>query len=110
MKTICFDLDGVICNNTWGEYEKAIPNKEVIKKINDLFERDYKIIIFTSRYMGRYNSNVKKVYEIGYDFTKKQIEKWGLKYHQLILGKPSYDLIIDDKSINYDESWIDEII
>ena len=30
---------------------------------------------------------------------KETIKKWGVKYHKLIMGKPSYDLIIDDKSI-----------
>ena len=29
----------------------------------------------------------------------KTIKKWGVKYHQLIMGKPSYDLIVDDLAI-----------
>ena len=31
-KVICFDLDGVICNNTWGNYKLAKP----IKKISNI--------------------------------------------------------------------------
>ena len=42
-----FRLDGVICNNTWGDYEKAIPNKEAILNINKLYERGFYILIFT---------------------------------------------------------------
>jgi hypothetical protein len=34
LKTFCFDIDGVICNNTWGDYSKAKPIKKSIKKIN----------------------------------------------------------------------------
>ena len=30
-------------------------------------------------------------------FTKNQIEEWGIKYHELFLGKPSGDIYIDDK-------------
>ena len=37
--------------------------------------------------------------------TKKQLNKWGLKYHLLIMGKPSFDYIIDDKSLNFNNNW-----
>ena len=45
MKRICFDLDGTICNNTWGDYKNAKPNKNAINKINDLYEKKNHIII-----------------------------------------------------------------
>jgi len=32
--------------------------------------------------------------------TKDQLEEWGAKYHELIMGKLYYDLYIDDKVIN----------
>ena len=105
LKVYCFDLDGTLCTNTWGKYENAIPNKKAIKKLNELFEIGHTIIIYTSRYMGRFNSNVEMVYSFGYDFTKKQLDDWGVKYHELKMGKPSYDVIIDDKSFNYNNSW-----
>ena len=31
--------------------------------------------------------------------TKMQLDIWGCKYHDLILGKPSGDYYIDDKGI-----------
>lgn len=108
-KIICFDLDGVICSNTWGDYKNAIPDGDAILKINNLYNNGFEIIIYTSRYMGRFNSDIKKVYDYGFDFTKKQIENWGVKYHKLLLGKPSYDIIIDDKSYNYNKEWIKKI-
>ena len=107
MKTICFDLDGVLCTNTWGEYEKAQPIKEAINKVNNLYLSGYKIIIFTARYMGRNNEDIDKVYNTGYAKTKKQIDSWGIKHHHLIMGKPSFDIVIDDKHFNYDDSWKD---
>ena len=55
--------------------------------------------------MGRNNDNQKKAIKSGYFFTKKQLDSWGLKYHKLILGKPSYDVLIDDKSLFFKKNW-----
>ena len=52
MKIICFDLDGVICNNTYGDYSKAKPIKKSINKINSLYNKGHIIKVFTARYMG----------------------------------------------------------
>jgi hypothetical protein len=30
----------------------------------------------------------------------QQLDAWGVKYHELRLGKPVYDLFIDDKAMN----------
>ena len=49
MTVYCFDIDGTICTNTDGDYEQAVPFKEVIKKINSLYDMGYKIIFFTAR-------------------------------------------------------------
>ena len=108
-KKICFDLDGVICTNTFGNYEKAVPIPKAINKINQLFDNGYYIMIFTSRFMQLYNEDIKKINSIGYNFTKSQLDKWGLKYHKLLLCKPDYDIFIDDKAYNYSSSWAENI-
>ena len=104
-KKICFDLDGTLCTNTWGKYENAKPIEDAIKKVNELYDNNFEIIIFTARYMGVNNENTEDAYKDGFQITKKQIEEWGIKYHNLILGKPTYDILIDDKSINYNSNW-----
>ncbi len=106
-KVICVDLDGTLCNNTYGNYKNAKPILKSIKKINQWYEQGNYILIYTARFMGTYKGNLKKVNEVGYNFTKMQIDAWGIKYNKLLLGKPHYDLIIDDKSIDYDENWND---
>tara|TARA_B100000035_G_C20861823_1_gene492230 strand:- start:280 stop:615 length:336 start_codon:yes stop_codon:yes gene_type:complete len=108
-KTLAFDIDGVICKTSNSDYENSIPNEKAIKKINNLYNKGHKIIIFTARFMGRTDDNISKAYEIGFDFTTNQLKKWNVKYTKLIMGKPSFDLLIDDKAINYDENWIDQI-
>ena len=108
-KTYCFDLDGVICNNTFGRYDEAQPYLYVINKINNLYDNGSYIIIFTARYMGKFKNNKSKVISFGFKKTKKQLDSWGLRYNKLILGKPEYDVIVDDKSIFYNKNWIDYI-
>ena len=41
----------------------------------------------------------------GYTFTKKQLIKWGFKFHELKMYKPFYDIMIDDKSLFYKKKW-----
>ena len=55
--------------------------------------------------MGKNNESRNKAHNEGYQFTKNQLLKWGVKYHELKMGKPSYDLYIDDKSVNVDDYW-----
>ena len=108
-KIICFDIDNVICKtNLLNQYNKSTPKKEAINKINQLSKK-YNIIIFTARGMGRYNGNLSKVKKNLLPLTKKQLKLWGVKYNKLIMGKPSYDFFVDDKSYNYDTKWITKI-
>ena len=109
MKKYCFDLDGVICRTEKNFYSKSIPIKSNIKKINKLYNSGNYIFIYTSRFMGRSKGNPKLAHKMGYEFTYKQLKKWSLSFHKLIMGKPSYDVIVDDKSINYKKNWRDQI-
>lgn len=100
---ICFDLDNTICTTVKNYYSKSKPKKKIINLINNINPQKYEVIIFTSRFMGRSNENVKKAKSLGYIFTKNQLASWGLRYDKLLLGKPSYDKIVDDKSINFSQ-------
>ena len=55
--------------------------------------------------MGRNKDNASLAKKQGYEFTKKQLKKWKLKYHVLKFGKPSYDIFIDDKSFDFKKDW-----
>jgi hypothetical protein len=93
----CFDLDGTICTLTKdNNYTEAQPYNYMVDKINELYENNI-IKIFTARGAS---SGVDWT-----DVTIKQLERWGLKYHELIMNKkPSFDLLVDDKAINA-EQW-----
>ena len=102
MKTYCFDIDGTLCQTTGSDYENSIPKFERIKIVNELFESGHKIILFTAR-----GSTT------GIDWhevTLDQVTKWGIKFHELKLGKPSADIYIDDKGINDSDFFQEKII
>ena len=108
-KTFCFDIDNVICKTKKSDYKKSKPIKKNIDIINELKFRGHLIKIHTARYMGRNFDDINKAKKQGYKFTQKQLKKWNVKYDQLIFGKPSYDLFIDDKNLSHSSNWSDQI-
>ena len=102
---ICFDLDNTICITRSNNYKLSKPKKKVVKIINDLYTKGFIIKIFTSRFMGRNNEDVKLAKKKGFSFTKTQLKKWKINYHLLIMGKPSYDMFIDDKNLSFKSNW-----
>ena len=105
----CFDIDNTICKTKGKSYRSAKPYKSVIKLINKLFDKGHFIKIFTARYMGRNNDNIKAARKEGYTMTLEQLKSWDLKFHKLIFGKPSFDILIDDKSIGYKKNLVKKL-
>ena len=88
----CFDLDSTLCNTENGDYSTSVPIVDRIREVNKLFDEDHTIIIDTAR------GSVSKIDWL--DITKKQLEGWGLKYHQLRVGVKAFaDVYVDDKAI-----------
>ena len=108
-KTICFDIDGVICKTKNSNYKNSKPIKKNINLINSLFYKGYCIKIFTARYMGRTNDNKRLAELKAKNLTINQLKKWKVKYNKIYFGKISYDLIIDDKSIFHNNKWTHNI-
>ena len=80
-----------------------------ILKINELYDKGHYIKIFTARYMGRNNDNIKLAKKQGYKKTYTQLKRWKLKFHKLIIGKPSFDIFVDDKSIGFNKNWTNKV-
>ena len=88
----CFDLDGTLCSHE-SDYNYAKPIMERINKVNSLYDEGNTILIDTAR-----GSTTGIDW---YEITKKQLDLWGVKYHNLRVGiKLNFDIIIDDKAIN----------
>jgi hypothetical protein len=100
--TVCFDIDGVLCDQMEGNYQDAQPHHAMISLVNRLYNRGYKIVLYTSRFMGRAHGNRIEAERIGREFTEHQLAGWGVHYHELWMGKPRFDFVIDDRSVFYD--------
>jgi hypothetical protein len=100
VKTYVIDIDGTICSDSFGQYEKAEPIKSRIDLVNRLYQEGNRIIFFTARGMGSSENNIEVAKEKWFDFTKSQLDDWGVKYHSLFLGKPAADQYIDDKGVS----------
>ena len=94
---IYVDIDETICfYEGEREYPLAKPNLENIKKINTLYEEGHIITYYTAR------GSVTGI--DWYDLTKKQLNDWKCKHHNLSVGeKPAYDLLICDKTKRIEE-------
>jgi hypothetical protein len=106
-KTIAFDLDDVICYRSKGyenlgplKYDYCESDPDVIQFINELYEEGHKIVIYTARGMTQFKGNVALIYSELYSKTIDQLNGWGLKYDQLVMGKIHYDVLVDDKVMN----------
>jgi mannose-6-phosphate isomerase-like protein (cupin superfamily) len=88
------DLDNTLCYTENGDYKKSTPIQERIVFVNDLKLAGNHITIWTAR-----GSKSKVDYR---ELTVLQLKEWGVQYDDLLLGKPDYDVYLDDKSFNID--------
>ena len=102
---LCFDLDNVICKTKNVNYKNAKPIARTVKIINKAYSYKFKVLIFTGRFYGKCNGNLKKILKMDNGLTKKQLKKWGVKYHSLMFGKPVFDVYIDDKNFEFKQNW-----
>tara|TARA_A100001015_G_scaffold300380_1_gene385712 strand:+ start:1374 stop:1784 length:411 start_codon:yes stop_codon:yes gene_type:complete len=86
------DIDGTICTKTKSDYISCEPITENIDIFNRLFEHGHEVHYWTAR--GALSG--KKWDEL----TIKQLDSWNVKYNSINMGKPHYDVWIDDKAIN----------
>lgn len=95
-RIFCFDIDGTLCTKDC-KYEEAQPFLDVIRHLNHLYDSGNKIIVMTARGAC---SGLDWV-----DFTEKQLNGWGVKYHELIMNKkPHAHVFVDDRAVNI-EQW-----
>jgi hypothetical protein len=94
------DIDGTICINMVNDdgsvnYELSVPMHDRIETINRLYDEGNEIHYWTARGSA---SGIDR-----YDLTLAQLHQWGAKFHSFKVGKPVYDIWIDDKAVNAGE-------
>ena len=82
MSIYAFDIDGTICNNTFGKYDDAVPIPDRIAYINYLFDNGHTIKM--SQPEGALQTLIDSQ-------NRQAIKKMGSWHHELIMGKPYAD-------------------
>jgi uncharacterized HAD superfamily protein len=103
-RRVAVDLDGTLTNHArfpniweitptelWDLYEEVGPDKKMIEIVNQRYDAGDLIYIFTAR------SNLHQKQ------TKDWLDKNGVKYHYLLMDKPYYDILLDDKAYRPEE-------
>jgi hypothetical protein len=95
---IFVDIDNTICETRNG-YQLAQPLHDRIAYINYLHEQGHEIVYWSER--GCQDG------ELWFERTHTQLRNWGCQFQELRMGKPEYDLLIDDKNIMSDDFFRD---
>ena len=106
MKRLIMDLDDTICTTIDGDYEKSLPNFEVIKKMNEYRELGFTIVINTSRNMRTYHGNLGKINANTLPIIIDWLKNNNVPYDEIYMGKPwcgFEGFYVDDKAIRPDE-------
>jgi hypothetical protein len=86
------DIDGTICTKTNSDYENTKPISNNIEVFNNLYDKGNEVHYWTAR--GAISG---KNWD---ELTLKQLKSWGVKFNSINMGKPHYDVWIDDKAYN----------
>lgn len=89
MKIIAVDIDGFIAERTPERSEdflNFVPKRDIIERVNKLFENGYTIIYYTAREQAFYLQ------------THQWLLKQGCQFNSLKMGKLRADYYLDDKN------------
>ena len=91
---VIIDLDGTLCEEL-RQFSRCLakPKDGAIETVNKLYDAGHIIIIYSSRTW------------VEYEMTVDWLQKNGVKYHQLFMGKPIGDVWIDDRAIPCKDNW-----
>ena len=98
------DIDGTICEHLdRPNFGKGKVYHDRIARINELYNQGHEIVYYTARGMGEFNQDNVSANNKWYKYTYDQLIKWNCKFTQLLIGKYSGDVYIDDKAINSED-------
>lgn len=91
---IVIDMDGTICTEM-RQFSRCLaePKADAVQTINELYDAGNTIIIYSARTW------------VEYEMTVDWLKRYGVKYHQLFMGKPIGDIWIDDRAITAKDNW-----
>jgi len=102
-RTLVVDVDDTISTHVNRDYENAIPHTKIINKINKMYDSGWKIVYFTARGQVSCNGDLELINQLRRPVLESWMEKHGVKYHELMFGKPIGVYYIDDKAMRPEE-------
>ena len=106
--TLVVDIDGTLCNTKTADqsYADLVPEQEMLKKLAEYQRRGYRILLFTSRNMNTYKSNLGQINKHTAPVLLEWLAKWEIPYDEILFGKPwpmKRGFYIDDRTVRPDE-------
>ena len=91
---IVIDMDGTICTEM-RQFSRCLaePKADAVETINELYDAGNTIIIYSARTW------------VEYEMTVDWLKRYGVKYHQLFMGKPIGDVWIYYRAITAKDNW-----
>jgi hypothetical protein len=105
------DVDDTLCHTPKAAdgtamYSMAEPRYEQIAKMNQRYDAGDTIVIWTARGSAMpdaYNPEVYARCNRLHKLTVQQLANWGVKYHHFLMGKPIFDVLVDDRTVRIEE-------
>lgn len=107
-KVIVFDIDGTLCEGKKHNqsYLDLLPKEEVLKKLIEYREKEFYIILYTSRQMRTYEGNIGKINANTAKTLFQWLDRYNIPYDEVHFGKPwcgKNGFYVDDKAIRPSE-------
>jgi len=102
-RTLVVDVDDTISTHSNRDYENAIPHRDIIEKLNKMHDAGWRIVYATARGQVSCGGDIDLINEHRRPVLEKWMKKHGVKYHELLFGKPLGVYYIDDKALRPDE-------
>ena len=108
-KVIIVDIDGTICHcpgdpksgDDHLRFREAAPYPKRIEYMNSLHDEGHYLHYWTARGCWKGNDTLEE--------TREQLDSWGVKYNDVAVFKPFYDIWIDDKAVGVSRKSEDDI-
>lgn len=106
--TFVFDIDGTLCplKKKDENYKDLVPYPAMIEKLRYYQEHGAKIILYTSRNMNSYQSNIGLINKHTAVILTEWLKKWEIPYDEIVYGKiwPGHQgFYVDDRTVRPDE-------
>ena len=87
---IVMDIDGTLCKKRKENenYLVVKPKKEILNKLKEYKDKNFYIILYTSRQMKTYKGNIGKINANTAKILFQWLDKYEVPYDEIYFGKP----------------------